>query len=81
MGIFGVPLAWLLLKKEPARLLIGIGGVMFAVVLMLMQMGFQHSLYTSAVMFHAHLTADLMLVHPQYEFLAPHEAVCARQAV
>jgi putative ABC transport system permease protein len=68
--MFRVPLAWLLLKKEPARLLIGIGGVMFAVVLMLMQMGFRDSLYGSATMFHSHLTADLVLVNPQYEFLA-----------
>jgi putative ABC transport system permease protein len=65
-----VPLAWLLLKNEPARLLIGIGGVMFAVVLMLMQMGFRASLYNSAVMFHSHLRADLVLVNPKYEFLA-----------
>jgi putative ABC transport system permease protein len=68
--MFRVPLACLLLKKEPARLLIGIGGVMFAVVLMLMQMGFRDSLYGSAIMFHSHLTADLVLVNPQYEFLA-----------
>src|SRR5262249_8634703 len=68
--MFRVPLAWLLLKNEPARLLIGIAGVMFAVVLMLMQMGFQTSLYSSATMFHSHLAADLVLVNPQYEFLA-----------
>jgi putative ABC transport system permease protein len=68
--MFRVPLAWLLLKNEPARLLIGIGGVMFAVFLMLMQMGFQDSLYASAIMFHSHLNADLVLVNPQYEFLA-----------
>jgi putative ABC transport system permease protein len=68
--MFRVPLAWLLLKHEPARLLTGIGGVMFAVVLILMQMGFESSLYSSAVMFHSHLTADLVLVNPQYEFLA-----------
>jgi putative ABC transport system permease protein len=65
-----VPLAWLLLKNEPARLLFGISGVTFAVVLMLMQMGFRDSLYASAIMFHSHLTADLVLVNPQYEFLA-----------
>jgi DevC protein len=75
--MFRVPLAWLLLKHEPARLLIGIGGVMFAVVLMLMQMGFRDSLYNSAIMFHSHLTADLVLVNPQYEFLA-HMAPFAR---
>ncbi len=68
--MFRVPLAWLLLKHEPARLLIGIGGVMFAVVLMLMQMGFRDSLYGSAIMFHAHLRGELVLVNPQYEFLA-----------
>jgi putative ABC transport system permease protein len=68
--LFRVPLAWLLLKNEPARLLIGICGVIFAVVLMLMQMGFRDSLYSSAIMFHSHLTADLVLVNPQYEFLA-----------
>jgi len=68
--MFRVPLAWLLLKNEPARLLVGIGGVMFAVVLMLMQMGFRDSLYGSAIMFHSHLRADLVLVNPQYEYLA-----------
>jgi putative ABC transport system permease protein len=68
--VLRVPLAWLLLKNEPARLLIGIGGVMFAVVLMLMQMGFRASLYNSAILFHNHLKADLVLVNPKYEFLA-----------
>lgn len=43
---------------------------MFAVVMMFMQMGFQNSLYGSALMFHTHLNADLVLVNPQYEFLA-----------
>jgi putative ABC transport system permease protein len=75
--MFRVPLAWLLLKHEPARLLIGIGGVMFAVVLMLMQMGFRDSLYDSSITFHSHLMADLVLVNPQYEFLA-HMAPFAR---
>lgn len=65
-----VPLAWLLLKNEPARLLIGIGGVMFAVVLMLMQMGFRASLYNSAIMFHSHLKAYLVLVNPRPDQLS-----------
>jgi putative ABC transport system permease protein len=65
-----IPLAWLQLKRERLRFLVGVAGVAFAVTLIFMQLGFHHALFASAVRFHEHLVADLVLISPQSEFLA-----------
>jgi len=65
-----IPLAWLQLKRERFRFLVGIAGVGFAVTLIFMQLGFHQALFASAVRFHDHLIADLVLISPQSEFLA-----------
>jgi putative ABC transport system permease protein len=62
-------LAWLQLRREPARLAVAIAGVAFAVVLMFMQVGFMDGLFRSATALHRRLAADLVLVHPHYDVL------------
>jgi len=64
-----VPLAWRQLVDQRVRFAVAILGVTFAVVLVLMQLGFQHALYASAVRLHEHLAADLVLISPQYVYL------------
>ncbi len=44
-----IPLAWLQLTREPLRLTVVVAGVAFAVVLILMQLGFREALFESAV--------------------------------
>ena len=52
-----LPLAWLQLTREPARLAAAVAGVAFAVLLVFMQLGFSEALYASAVRFtHSSLT-------------------------
>lgn len=64
-----IPLAWLQLTREPARLLAAVAGVAFAVLLVFMQFGFSDALYASAVRFHAALVGDLFLINPQTSYL------------
>jgi len=64
-----VPLAWRQLTWEKSRLAAALAGIGFAVVLMLMQLGFQSALYISSLLFHSSLRAELVLLNPQYEYL------------
>jgi len=52
------------------RFAVALAGVVFAVVLILMQLGFSDALYASAVRLHHRLDGDLFLIHPHYLFLA-----------
>ena len=65
-----VPLAWRQLTDQRVRFAVAVLGVTFAVVLVLMQLGFSDALYASAVRLHEHLAADLVLINPQYSYLA-----------
>jgi len=64
-----IPLAWLQLTREPARLAAAVLGVAFAVLLVFMQFGFSDALYASAVRFHAALQGDLFLINPQTSYV------------
>jgi putative ABC transport system permease protein len=61
---YAVPLAWLQLRQEPARLLAAVCGVVFAVILVFMQLGFSEALYASAVRLHQAVDADLLVINP-----------------
>jgi len=62
---FKVPLAWLQLKSERGRLLAGLAGICFAIILMFMQLGIQAALFDSAVQIHRSLNAELVLISPR----------------
>jgi len=64
-----VPIAWLQLAKEKRRLAAAIAGVSFAVILMLVQLGFKDALLNSAGVQWAHLKGEIALVNPKYQFL------------
>jgi len=57
-------LAWRQLRFEKARLLSAIAGVMFAAVLVFMQLGFRAALFDSATALLASFRADVFLLHP-----------------
>ena len=63
-------LAWLQLTGDVTRLCVAIAGVVFAVVLVFMQLGFHDALFTSAVAVHERLDADIFLIHPQSHYIA-----------
>src|SRR5690242_20862718 len=62
-------LAWLQLRRQKVRFAVALAGVAFAVVLMLMQFGFRDALYSSAVIIHRRLAADVVLLHPNYNIM------------
>jgi putative ABC transport system permease protein len=63
-------LAWLQLRWQPGRLAIAIAGVAFAVLLMVMQLGFRDALFRSALNVPNRIDADLVLVDPRYGYIA-----------
>jgi putative ABC transport system permease protein len=63
----GIPLAWLQLMHEPRRLLAAIAGITFAVVLMLVQLGFEQALFTSVSLFYSHLNCELVMLSPLFQ--------------
>lgn len=64
-----VSLAWSQLDRERRRFAVAVLGVMFAVLLMLMQLGFKDSLYASTVLLHSRLNADLVIISTESSFL------------
>lgn len=64
-----VDLAWRQLRHEPRKLIAGVAGVVFAVVLMLMQFGFRDALFDSATAVQRQMSGDLFIVHRQSQTL------------
>src|SRR5580704_15447611 len=63
----GIPLAWLQLMHEKRRLVAAISGITFAVVLMLVQLGFEQALFTSVTLFYSHLNGELIMLSPLFQ--------------
>jgi putative ABC transport system permease protein len=63
----GIPLAWLQLAGEKARLVAAVAGIAFASMMMIMQLGFHDALFDSACRLHYNLRADLIMISSQYE--------------
>jgi len=64
-----MPLGWLQLKHNPLRLLVALSGIAFAVLLIMMQLGFRSALFESAVRFHERLDYDIALFSPDSVFI------------
>jgi len=61
-------LAWRLLWHDHARLATSLGGVAFAVFLMLIQMGFRNSLIDSATAVLASIDGDIFIMHESKDY-------------
>ena len=66
-----IPLAWLLLTRQPLRLAVAIAGISFAGILMFMQLGFRDGLFDTSVTIHKLLDADLVLISPCLLYTSP----------
>ena len=64
----GIPLAWLQLTGERKRFFVAIAGIMFAVAMMLFQMGLQKALFKQVVGPLTLLDADIVMVGYHYEY-------------
>jgi len=63
------PLGWLQLWHKPVRLLVAIAGIAFAVLLILMQLGFRSALFESTLRFHERFRYDIALFSPDSVFI------------
>src|SRR6056297_1815950 len=63
------PIGWLQLRHRPVRLLVAIAGISFAVLLIMMQLGFRSAMFESAVRFQERLNYDIALFSPDSVFI------------
>ena len=77
--MLAIPVAWLQLRRERARTLVAIAGVMVAVILIFMQLGFQDALFDSAVRLHSAFRYDLAMVNPKTDYLIRPESFSRRR--
>jgi putative ABC transport system permease protein len=59
-----VPYAWLQLSHDKLKLVAAVGGIMFAVVLVFMQLGLREALFDSSVRLHRAMDYDLVMISP-----------------
>jgi len=64
-----MPLGWLQLRHNPMRLLVAVTGIGFAVLLIMMQLGFRAALFDSAVRYHERFDYDIALFSPDSVFI------------
>jgi putative ABC transport system permease protein len=64
MMLRDLPIAWLQLTHSKAKFVVAVTGVVVAVLLMWMQLGFLDALYRSATSVARHLRGDLVLLSP-----------------
>jgi putative ABC transport system permease protein len=64
-----MPLGWLQLRHKPLRLVVALAGIAFAVLLIMMQLGFRSALFESAVRFHERFDYDIALFSPDSVFI------------
>lgn len=74
-----IPLAWLQLTRERARMLVAIAGIGFANVLMFLQIGFRTALFEGAVQFHKSLQGEIVLVSARYKTLVSFDRFSERR--
>jgi putative ABC transport system permease protein len=71
--------SWLQLKYQKIRFLIALSGVIFAVVIVFMQLGIRDALFDSAVHFHKGLQGDCFIISPRSTSLIAMESFSQRR--
>ncbi|MBN3957675.1 ABC transporter permease DevC [Nostoc sp. NMS8] len=74
-----IPLAWLQLSREKARMLVAIAGITFADVLMFLQLGFRSALFEGAVEIQTSLKGDVFLISDRYRSLISRDKFTERR--
>ena len=73
------PLGWMQLRHRPLRLMVALLGIGFAVLLIMMQLGFRSALFESAVRYHERLKYDIALFSPDSVFIVRPEQFSIRR--
>jgi putative ABC transport system permease protein len=63
------PIGWLQLRHKPLRLVVALLGISFAVLLIMMQLGFRAALFEGAVRFHERFNYDIALFSKNSVFI------------
>ncbi|GAB1539566.1 ABC transporter permease DevC [Scytonema sp. NUACC21] len=74
-----LPTAWLQLKYQKVRLIVALAGVIFAVVIIFVQLGIRDALFDSAVRLHQSLEGDCFLISPRSTALIAMERFSERR--
>ncbi len=74
-----LPIAWLQLKYQKVRSIVALSGVIFAVVIIFMQLGIRDALFDSAVRLHKGLKGDYFLISPRSTALIAMESFPERR--
>ena len=74
-----LPTAWLQLRHQKVRLIVALSGVIFAVVIVFMQLGIRDALFDSAVHLHKGLRGDYFLISPRSTSLIAMESFSERR--
>lgn len=69
MNLPPAPLGWRQLRHLPLRLAVAVAGIAFAVLLILMQLGFRAALFESTLRFHERFRYDIALFSPDSVFI------------
>jgi putative ABC transport system permease protein len=69
MPLRTAPLGWLQLRHRPLRLVVASAGISFAVLLILMQLGFRSALFESAVRYHERFRYGVALFSHDSQFI------------
>ena len=72
-------LGWLQLRHKPLRLAVALSGIAFAVLLIMMQLGFRSALFESAVRFHERFDYDIALFSPDSVFIVRPQSFSIRR--
>ena len=73
------PLGWLQLWHKPLRLAVAVAGIAFAVLLILMQLGFRSALFESTLRFHERFRYDIALFSTDSVFIVRPAAFSIRR--
>jgi putative ABC transport system permease protein len=77
----GLPVAWLQLSHGRAKLLAAVGGIIFADLLMWMQLGFRAAAIDSSLYIHETMRGELAVINPLTEQMAAAKTFPRRQLV
>lgn len=78
--MFGkLPTAWLQLRHQKMRLIIALAGVVFAVIIVFMQLGIQAALFKSAVRLYEGIEGNCFLISPRSNALIAMEGFSERR--
>ena len=73
------PLGWRQLRHLPLRLAVAVAGIAFAVLLIMMQLGFRSALFESTLRFHERFRYDIALFSPDSVFIVRPAAFSIRR--